>query len=129
MKTIWEIVENTAEGTANLMILVVTAQMFGWLISYYQITQAVTNFMLAFVSNKYMFWAIIIILLTICGVACPIARRNTNTSPNCTGSMPNAAAIGARIGPRIRFVVVEILCGILFALVPGISLLLPSIIG
>lgn len=56
MKTIWEIVENTAEGTANLMILVVTAQMFGWLISYYQIPQAVTNFMLAFVSNKYMFW-------------------------------------------------------------------------
>lgn len=46
MKTIWEIVENTAEGTANLMILVVTAQMFGWLISYYQIPQAVTNFML-----------------------------------------------------------------------------------
>ena len=68
MKTIWEIVENTAEGTANLMILVVTAQMFGWLISYYQIPQAVTNFMLAFVSNKYMFWAIIIILLTICGM-------------------------------------------------------------
>lgn len=56
LKTIWEIVENTAEGTANLMILVVTAQMFGWLISYYQIPQAVTNFMLAFVSNKYMFW-------------------------------------------------------------------------
>ena len=31
-----------------------TAQMFGWLISYYQIPQAVTNFMLAFVSNKYI---------------------------------------------------------------------------
>ena len=29
----------------------------------------------------------------------------------------------------VPFVVVEILCGILFALVPGISLLLPSIIG
>ena len=51
MKTIWEIVENTAEGTANLMILVVTAQMFGWLISYYQIPQAVTNFILLFLKD------------------------------------------------------------------------------
>lgn len=91
MKTIWEIVENTAEGTANLMILVVTAQMFGWLISYYQIPQAVTNFMLAFVSNKYMFWAIIIILLTICGMFLEVGATNLILGPILA---PIAAAFG-----------------------------------
>lgn len=165
MKTIWEIVENTAEGTANLMILVVTAQMFGWLISYYQIPQAVTNFMLAFVSNKYMFWAIIIILLTICGMFLEVGATNLILGPILA---PIAAAFGIdpvqfglvfvfllamgqatppfgtcmfvacgiskqSVGQvskhLVPFVVVEILCGILFALVPGISLLLPSIIG
>ena len=95
MKTIWEIVENTAEGTANLMILVVTAQMFGWLISYYQIPQAVTNFMLAFVSNKYMFWAIIIILLTICGMFLEVGATNLILGPILA---PIAACIRHRSG-------------------------------
>ena len=181
LKTIWEIVENTAEGTANLMILVVSGYapassacvgngfsgwlQHGWLISYYQIPQAVTNFMLAFVSNKYMFWAIIIILLTICGMFLEVGATNLILGPILA---PIAAAFGIdpvqfglvfvfllamgqatppfgtcmfvacgiskqSVGQvskhLVPFVVVEILCGILFALVPGISLLLPSIIG
>ena len=81
MKSVWEIIESTATGTANLMILVVTAQMFGWLISYYQIPQAVSAFMLSFVSNKYMFWAIIIILLTICGMFLEVGATNLILGP------------------------------------------------
>lgn len=90
-KNIWEIIETTATGTANLMILVVTAQMFGWLISYYQIPQAVTNFMLTFVSNKYMFWAIILVLLTICGMFLEVGATNLILGPILA---PIAAAFG-----------------------------------
>ena len=91
MKSIWEIIESTATGTANLMILVVTAQMFGWLISYYQIPQAVTEFMLSFVSGKYMFWAIIIVLLTICGMFLEVGATNLILGPILA---PIAAAFG-----------------------------------
>lgn len=165
MKSVWEIIETTATGTANLMILVVTAQMFGWLISYYQIPQAVTNFMLAFVSDKYMFWAIIIILLAICGMFLEVGATNLILGPILA---PIAAAFGIdpvqfglvfvfllamgqatppfgtcmfvacgiskqSVGQvskeLIPFVAVEIFCGILFALIPALSVWLPSIIG
>lgn len=81
LKNIWKIIESTAVGTANLMLLVVTAQMFGWLISYYQIPQAVTAYMLAFVSNKYLFWIIVIILLTICGMFLEVGATNLILGP------------------------------------------------
>lgn len=165
LKSIWEIIESTATGTANLMILVVTAQMFGWLISYYQIPQAVTEFMLSFVSGKYMFWAIIIVLLTICGMFLEVGATNLILGPILA---PIAVAFGinpiqfglvfvfllamgqatppfgtcmfvacgiseqpvGKVSKQlVPFVGVEILCGILFALVPIISTLLPSIIG
>lgn len=165
MKNIWQIVKSTAVSTANLMMLVVTAQMFGWLISYYQIPQAVTNFMLTFVSNKYVFWAIVIVLLTICGMFMEVGATNLILAPILA---PIAAAFG--IDPvqfglvfvfllamgqatppfgtcmfvscgiskqpvskvsryLIPFVAVELLCGVLFALVPAISTFLPSVIG
>ena len=165
MKSVWEIIESTATGTANLMILVVTAQMFGWLISYYQIPQAVTNFMLAFVSNKYMFWAIIIILLTICGMFLEVGATNLILGPilapiavafgidpvqfglvfvfllamgqatppfgtcmfvACGISKQSVGQVSKELVP---FVAVEIFCGVLFALVPALSIWLPSIIG
>lgn len=147
------------------MILVVTAQMFGWLISYYQIPQYVTEFMLSYVSGKYMFWAIIIILLTICGMFLEVGATNLILAPILA---PIAAAFGINpvqfglvfvfllamgqatppfgtcmfvacgISKRsvggvskqlVPFVLVEILCGILFALVPALSTLLPSLIS
>ena len=91
LKTVWEIVNDAAVGTANLMILVVTAQMFGWLISYYQIPQYVTEFMLAYVSGKYMFWAIIIILLSLCGMFLEVGATNLILAPILA---PIAAAFG-----------------------------------
>lgn len=165
LKSVWEIIQNTAVGTANLMILVVTAQMFGWLISYYQIPQYVTEFMLSYVSGKYMFWGIIIILLTICGMFLEVGATNLILAPILA---PIAAAFG--INPvqfglvfvfllamgqatppfgtcmfvacglsrrsvggvskeLVPFVLVEILCGVLFALVPALSTLLPSLIS
>lgn len=165
LKNIWEIINSTAVGTANLMILVVTAQMFGWLISYYQIPQYVTEFMLSYVSGKYMFWAIIVILLTICGMFLEVGATNLILAPILA---PIAAAFGISpihfglvfvfllamgqatppfgtcmfvacgISKRtvggvskeiVPFVLVEICCGILFALVPILSTLLPGLIS
>ena len=164
MKNVWEIVCNTAVGTANLMILVVTAQMFGWLISYYQIPQAVTALMLSVVSNKYIFWLIVIILLTICGMFLEVGATNLILGPILA---PIAAAFGinpvqfglvfvfllamgqatppfgtcmfvscglsgqpiGRVAKNlIPFVAVEIACAFLFAYIPQIALLLPSLV-
>ena len=72
-------------------LLVVTAQMFGWLISYYQFPQAVTQYMLAFVSNKYIFWVIVIVLLTICGMFLEVGATNLILGPILA---PIAAAFG-----------------------------------
>lgn len=91
LKSIWNIVNDTAVGTANLMILVVTAQMFGWLISYYQIPQYVTDFMLSYVSGKYMFWGIIILLLSVCGMFLEVGATNLILAPILA---PIAAAFG-----------------------------------
>ncbi len=165
LKKVWEIIEATATSTANLMILVVTAQMFGWLISYYQIPQFVTNFMVSNVSGKYMFWAIIIILLIVCGMFLEVGATNLILAPILA---PIAVAFGidpvhfglvfvfllamgqatppfgtcmfvacglsnqtvGKVSKQlIPFVIVEILCGVLFALVPILSTLLPSIIS
>lgn len=54
-KDVWEIIKSTAVNTANLMFLVVTAQMFGYLITYYKIPVAVTNAFMTVASNKYTF--------------------------------------------------------------------------
>jgi len=165
LKNIWNIIEETAVGTANLMILVVTAQMFGWLISYYQIPQYVTNFMITNVTGKYMFWAIIIILLIICGMFLEVGATNLILAPILA---PIAVAFGidpvhfglvfvfllamgqatppfgtcmfvscgiskqpvGKVSKQlIPFVLVEIFCGILFALIPKLSTFLPSIIS
>ena len=57
--------------------------------------------------------AIALIVVLLVGMACGISKQS----------------VGQVAKHLVPFVVVEILCGILFALVPGISLLLPSIIG
>lgn len=164
LKSVWEIINTTAIGTANLMILVVTAQLFGWLISYYQIPQYVTNFMLTYVSGKYMFWAIIILLLTVCGMFLEVGATNLILAPILApialafGINPiqfglvfvfllamgqatppfgtcmfvacgiSKQPIGKVAKQLIPFVAVELLCGILFALVPVLSTFLPNFI-
>lgn len=164
-KNVWDIIKSTAVGTSNLMILVVTAQMFGWLISYYQIPQIVTEFMLAYVNSKYMFWLIVIVLLTICGMFLEVGATNLILSPilapiavqfgidpvqfglvvvfllamgqatppfgtcmfvSCGLSQQPVSKVSKELIP---FVVVEIACGVLFALVPAISTFLPNMIS
>lgn len=90
-KDVWEIIKSTAVNTANLMFLVVTAQMFGYLITYYKIPVAVTNAFMTVASNKYTFLLLIIILLLICGMFLEVGATNLILGPILA---PIAAAFG-----------------------------------
>lgn len=165
LKSVWEIIKSTAIGTSNLMILVVTAQMFGWLISYYQIPQFVTELMVSNVASPAMFWAIVIILLCICGMFLEVGATNLILAPilapiavafginpiqfglvfvfllamgqatppfgtclfvSCGLSGRTVGGISKQVLP---FVLVEIGCGILFAMLPALSTFLPSLVS
>lgn len=80
-KGIWQIAKETAVTTANLMLLVVTAQMFGYLITYYRIPVYVTDAFMAVASNKYVFMMLIVILLTICGMFLEVGATNLILGP------------------------------------------------
>ena len=165
LKSVWSIIKSTAVGTSNLMILVVTAQMFGWLISYYQIPQFVTEVMVSSVSSSAMFWAIVIVLLCICGmfpevgatnlilapILAPIAvvfgidpvqfglvfvfllAMGQATPPFGTCLFVSCGLSGRTVGgiskQVVPFVLVEIGCGILFAMIPALSTFLPNLIA
>lgn len=165
LKSVWSIIKSTAVGTSNLMILVVTAQMFGWLISYYQIPQFVTEVMVSSVSSSAMFWAIVIVLLCICGMFLEVGATNLILAPilapiavvfgidpvqfglvfvfllamgqatppfgtclfvSCGLSGRTVGGISKQVVP---FVLVEIGCGILFAMIPALSTFLPNLIA
>lgn len=78
---IWHIIKETAVSTASLMFLVVTAQMFGYLITHYRIPVFVTNAFMALASDKYVFWALILVLLLICGMFLEVGATNLILGP------------------------------------------------
>lgn len=80
-KDIWEIIKGTAASTANLMMLVMTAQLFGYLITYYSIPVYVTEAFMAVASNKYVFLLLINILLLICGMFMEVGATNLILAP------------------------------------------------
>ena len=90
-KGIWDIIKSTAISTSNLMFLVVTAQLFGWLITYYRIPVYVTNAFMAVASSKLIFLILVIILLIICGMFLEVGATNLILAPILA---PIAAAFG-----------------------------------
>ncbi|MCD8351613.1 MAG: TRAP transporter large permease [Planctomycetaceae bacterium] len=78
---IWKIVKDTAVSTASLMFLVVTAQMFGYLITHYRIPVFVTEAFMMVASNTYVFWALIIVLLLACGMFLEVGATNLILGP------------------------------------------------
>lgn len=164
-KDIWNILKGTAVSTANLMFLVVTAQMFGYLITYYKIPVVVTNAFMAIASNKYVFLALIIVLLLACGMFLEVGATNLILGPILA---PIAVAFGvdpvhfgmlfvfllalgqatppfgttmfvacgfseqpvSKVAKNLLpFVAVEVVCAILFAYIPALSTLLPSLVS
>lgn len=156
-KATWKIIQDSSVTTANIMFLVVTAQMFGYLLTYYRIPVYVTQAFMSVASNQFVFMALIIVLLTICGMFIEVGATNLILGPilapiaihfgvdpvhfglvfvfllamgqatppfgttlfvSCGISKESVARVSRAVLP---FVVVEILCAILFAYVPVLS--------
>lgn len=156
-KATWKIIQDSSVTTANIMFLVVTAQMFGYLLTYYRIPVYVTQAFMSVASNQFVFMALIIVLLTICGMFIEVGATNLILGPilapiaihfgvdpvhfglvfvfllamgqatppfgttlfvSCGISKESVARVSRAVLP---FVVVEILCAILFAYVPILS--------
>ena len=163
-KTIWEIVKGTAATTANLMFLVVAAQMFGYLIAHYEIPSAVTKAFMSAANTQALFLSLVIVLLLVCGMFLEVGATNLILGPILA---PIAAAFGidlvhfglvfvfllalgqatppfgttmfvacglsdqpvSKVAKQlIPFVIVEIICAIIFAFVPILSTFLPNLV-
>ena len=156
-KDTWEIICQSSITTANIMFLVVTAQMFGYLLTYYRIPIYVTEAFMAIASSPAVFMMLIVVLLTICGMFIEVGATNLILGPilapiaiqfgidpvhfglvfvfllamgqatppfgttlfvACGISKEPVARVSRMILP---FVIVELLCAILFAYVPSLS--------
>lgn len=162
--TIWQIAKETSVTTANIMFLVVVAQAFGHLITYYRIPIVVTEMFLTIASNKYIFMSMIIVLLLICGMFLEVGATNLILGPilapiavqfgidpvhfgmvfvfllamgQATPPFGTTMFVACGISDQsvskvarqlIPFIVVEIVCAIIFAFVPTLSTLLPNML-
>ncbi|OBW90613.1 C4-dicarboxylate ABC transporter permease [Gallibacterium genomosp. 3] len=165
LKSSWEIIRNTAINTANLMVLVITAQMFGWLVTYYQIPEQVTQIFLYLADNQYVFLILVNILLLIFGMFMEVGATNLILAPilapiavsfgvdpihfglifvfllalgQATPPFGTTMFVACGISNQpvntvskaiLPFIIVEIVCGLLFTFVPAFSTWLPSLVS
>ncbi|MGI5962959.1 MAG: TRAP transporter large permease subunit [Lawsonibacter sp.] len=54
-KDLLPLFKNTAKTTANLMILIAAANVFGYLVGYFNIARTVSDWVMAYAPNKYVF--------------------------------------------------------------------------
>ncbi len=80
-REIYRILKATAVSVSNLMILVVTAQLFGYILTYYRIPVYVTNMFMAIASNRYTFLLLINVLLLIVGMFMEVGATNLILGP------------------------------------------------
>lgn len=80
-KATWEIIQLSSITTANIMFLVVTAQMFGYLLTYYRIPIYVTEAFMAVASSPEVFMMLIVLLLTLCGMFLEVGATNLILGP------------------------------------------------
>lgn len=153
----WKILCDSSVTTANIMFLVVTAQIFGYLLTYYRVPVYVTQAFMAVASSPEVFMLLIVVLLLICGMFLEVGATNLILGPilapialkfgidpvhfglvfvfllalgqatppfgttlfvSCGISNQPVAAVSRQVLP---FVVVEIICALLFAFVPSLS--------
>jgi len=81
LQSSWEIIRSTSVSTANLMMLVITAQLFGWLITYYEIPVYVTKAFLYIADNKYIFLFLVNVLLLMFGMFMEVGATNLILAP------------------------------------------------
>jgi C4-dicarboxylate transporter DctM subunit len=80
-KTVWEILKATAANTSSLMFLVMSAILFGYLITYYNIPVFVTRAFMSVAGDRYIFMLLILVLLTICGMLLEVSVTNLILGP------------------------------------------------
>lgn len=67
-KELWQITRGSAKAASNIMLLVATAQVFAYLITYYNIPPTVANWVMGFCSTKTVFLLMVIALLLVAGM-------------------------------------------------------------
>ncbi len=164
-KSTWRIIQDSSVTTANIMFLVVTAQMFGYILTYYRIPVFVSDMFMSIASNPAVFMMLIVVLLTICGMFLEVGATNLILGPilapialqfgidpvhfglvfvfllamgqatppfgttlfvACGVSSQPVAKVSKMVLP---FVMVELLCALLFAYVPSLSTALSNIMS
>ena len=80
-KDYWTIIQDSSVTTANIMFLVVTAQIFGYLLTYYRVPVYVTQAFMALASSPEIFMLLIIVLLLICGMFIEVGATNLILGP------------------------------------------------
>ncbi|MDO5688737.1 MAG: TRAP transporter large permease [Tissierellia bacterium] len=63
-----KVIISSAASTANLMILVISAQVFGWFVTYFNVPATVSSAVLSIASNKYIFLLLVNIVLLVFGM-------------------------------------------------------------
>ena len=100
----------TAKTTANLMILIAAANVFGYLVGYFNIANAVSDFVMSMAPNKYVFLLLCGILFFICGMFMEAIATTVILAP-----ILHPCAVGFGIDP------VHFGCFMVFILCLGIS--------
>jgi len=162
-KDLFRVFVSSARASANLMILVISAQLFGWLITMFNVPSTVTEYVMTVAggANTFLFFAVI--LLIVCGMFMEVGATVLILAPIMA---PMAAAFGvdpvhfglvmvfvlamgqatppfgttlfvaasitrepvfAIAKQLMPFIACEIACGYLFAYVPFLSTVLPSL--
>jgi C4-dicarboxylate transporter DctM subunit len=67
-KELPEIFKSVAKSSANLMILVICAQLFGWLVTYFNIPQMIANGFMSIADSKIVFMICVNLLLLFTGM-------------------------------------------------------------
>lgn len=165
LKRLWQIAQNTAIVTANLMALVATASVFAYLVTVYNIPVLITEFFLYFCENWILFMIIINLIMLVAGmfldngsiililgpILAPLAITYgidpvqfglvvvfVLSMGQCTPPFGTCMFIACGISNRpvigvskalIGFIIVEIICALLYSFVPGFALLIPNLLG
>ena len=157
IKDLWRISKNTAITTSNLMALVATASVFAYLVTIYNIPVMITEFFMGFCDTWILFMIIINVIMIVAGmfldngsiililgpILAPLAvtygidpvqfglvvvfvlSMGQCTPPFGISNRPVLGVSKALLG----FIMVEIICALLYSFVPGFSLLIPNLLG
>lgn len=68
MKIVYKALKETVVSTASIMLIVGAASAFAWVLTKERIPQAVTEYIVAMISNKYMFLLVVNALLIVVGM-------------------------------------------------------------